>query len=195
MLSIREVAATRQFVQAGTRKAAPGLTHASGNRRHPMATLVPMSESEYAAYVEEVVPSYAAEKVVSGQWTQEESLALSKQSFDELLPQGRQTPDNHLFTILDSQSVPVGMLWFAAQVRAGQRIAYVYDVSIKPEHRRRGHAAGAFISLESKVCELGLSGIALHVFGHNVAAQALYARLGYAPTNISMFKPLPRTGA
>lgn len=160
-----------------------------------MATLVPMSESEYAAYVEEAIPSYAAEKVASGQWTQEESLALSKKSLDELLPQGQQTPDNHLFTILDGRSVPVGMLWVAAQSRAGQRIAYVYDVSIKLEHRRKGHAAGAFIALESKVRELGLSGVALHVFGHNVAAHALYVKLGYAATNINMFKPVPRTGA
>lgn len=151
-----------------------------------------MSDAEYAAYAEESIPDYAAEKVASGQWTAEESLALAKRSFDELLPQGRHTPDHHLFTVLDGQSVAVGMLWIAAQVRAGQRIAYVYDVGIKPEHRRKGHAAGAFMALESKARELGLSGVALHVFGHNLAAQALYAKLGYAPTNINMFKPLPR---
>lgn len=154
-----------------------------------------MSDAEYAAYAEEAIPGYAAEKVASGQWTPEESLALAKRSFDELLPRGRHTPDHHLFTVLDGQSVAVGMLWIAVQVRAGQRIAYVYDVSIKPEHRRKGHAAGAFIALENKARELGLSGIALHVFGHNRAAQALYAKLGYAPTNINMFKPLPCTGA
>lgn len=159
------------------------------------ATLVPMSEADYAAYVAGAIPNYAAEKVASGQWTEAESLALSKKSLDELLPQGRQTPDNHLFTVLDDQSVPVGMLWVAAQARAGERVAYVYDVSVKPEHRRKGHAASAFIALEGKVRELGLAGIALHVFGHNAAAQALYAKLGYAPTNINMYKPLPRTGA
>jgi len=158
-----------------------------------MATLVPMSDAEYAAYAEASVANYAAEKVAAGQWTEEESLALSKKSLDELLPRGRRTPDHHLFTILDGQSVAVGTIWIAVQVRAGQRIAYVYDVGIRAEQRRKGHAAAAFGALESKVRELGLSGIALHVFGHNVAAQALYAKLGYAPTNINMFKPLPRT--
>jgi len=158
-----------------------------------MATLVPMTDSEYAAYAAQAVANYAAEKVASGQWTEEESLALSKKSLDELLPLGLRTPDHHLFTIVDDRSAAVGMLWIAEQVRGGQRIAYVYDVGIDPGHRRRGHAAGAFIALERKVRELGLSGIALHVFGHNVAAQTLYAKLGYAPTNISMFKPLPRT--
>ena len=38
---------------------------------------------------------------------------------------------------------------------------------------------------------LGLQGIALHVFGHNTGAQALYGKLGYVPTNINMFKAVP----
>ena len=83
-----------------------------------MATLVLMSDSEYAAYVEAGVPRYAAEKVASGQWSPAESLALSRMSLDELLPQGRHTPGNHLFTILDGQSAAVGMLWIAEQIRA-----------------------------------------------------------------------------
>ncbi|MFO1298108.1 MAG: hypothetical protein U1F25_17690 [Rubrivivax sp.] len=37
----------------------------------------------------------------------------------------------------------------------------------------------------------GLSGIALHVFGHNHEAQALYRKLGYVATNIHMFKAVP----
>lgn len=159
-----------------------------------MAKLLPMTESDYAAYVAESIPSYAAEKVASGQWSREESLDLAKQSLDQLLPQGLATPDNHLFTILDDRSEAVGMLWIAVQARAGKRIAYVYDVSIRPAHRRKGHAAGAFLALEIEVRARGLSGIALHVFGHNLAAQALYARLGFQPTDINMYKPVEPAG-
>lgn len=46
---------------------------------------------------------------------------------------------------------------------------------------------------EDEVRKLGLFGIALHVFGHNNGAQALYAKLGYQPTNISLFKPIGLT--
>jgi ribosomal protein S18 acetylase RimI-like enzyme len=160
-----------------------------------MPVPVRMTEPEYFAYVEESIPAYAADKVACGQWSQEESLDLSKKSFDELLPQGRTTPGNHFFTLLDSESVAVGMLWIAVQDRAGQQIAYVYDVNIRPEHRRQGHATRAFAALEDEARALGLSGIALHVFGHNSSAQALYAKLGYHTTNINMFKPLQRGGA
>ena len=37
----------------------------------------------------------------------------------------------------------------------------------------------------------GLSGIALHVFGHNREARALYRKLGYVATNINLYKPVP----
>ena len=52
------------------------------------------------------------------------------------------------------------------------------------------HGTGAFEALEDKVRSLGLEGIALHVFGHNRGAHALYEKLGFQATNIHMFKDL-----
>ena len=154
-----------------------------------MNVLGPMSE--YLAYVEEAVPAYAADKVASGHWRESEALDRSRREHEQLLPQGLATPDNHLYTVRDpaTQGV-VGHLWIAAQERGGKRIAYVYDVGILPEHQRRGHASRAFMALEDEARSLGLSGVALHVFGHNAGAQALYASLGYQPTNINMFKAI-----
>jgi len=63
-------------------------------------------------------------------------------------------------------------------------------VMIDPAQQRKGHGTRAFLALEDKVRSLGLSGIALHVFGHNPDAHALYVRLGFQPTNISMYKPI-----
>lgn len=160
-----------------------------------MPTLAPMTEGQYSSYVEETIPSYATEKVVSGQWSREESLELSRKSLEELLPQGLKTPDNFLYAVQDGQGRAVGILWIAAQCRAGRRIAYVYDVSIKSEHQRKGFATSAFVALEHEVRLFGLSGIALHVFGHNTAAQALYIKLGYQATDINMFKSVARSGA
>ncbi len=154
-----------------------------------MVVLSPMSAEEFATYVDRAVPDFAQDKVASGQWSREASLKLARQGFDELLPKGVATPDNFLFTLQDAASLErVGTLWFAIQERAGHRIAYVYDVLVEPQHRRKGYGTGAFEALESEVASRGLSGIALHVFGHNQSAQALYAKLGYEPTNINMFK-------
>jgi ribosomal protein S18 acetylase RimI-like enzyme len=87
------------------------------------------------------------------------------------------------------------MLWFAVKKKFDARIAYVFDVSVRPERQREGHAMRALVALEEEVRRLGLSGIALHVFGHNAGARALYDRLGFQPTNISLFKPVKPRGA
>ena len=61
-----------------------------------------MNEPEYAAWRDQTIPAYAADKVASGQWSSEESVARSTKEHEELLPLGIATPDNHLFTIEDS---------------------------------------------------------------------------------------------
>jgi ribosomal protein S18 acetylase RimI-like enzyme len=154
-----------------------------------MITLAPMNETEFLAYVVESVPNYALDKVRSGQWQESESVRLAQEGFKSLLPQGIGTSDNHLFTIRDnSTQAKVGLLWFAVQEQAGKKIAYVYDILIYPDFRRMRYATQVFQALESEARGRGLRGIALHVFGHNLAAQALYRELGFEPTNINLFK-------
>lgn len=160
-----------------------------------MTALRPMNETEYAAWLARAVPAYAADKVASGQWSPDESLASSAREFQELLPQGLATPDNHLYAVVDERGANVGALWFAVKARPATRIAYVYDVEIEPGQQRRGHAYRAFVALEDEVRRLGLAGIALHVFGHNTGARALYAKLGFEPTNLNLYKAVGSSGA
>jgi ribosomal protein S18 acetylase RimI-like enzyme len=160
-----------------------------------MPVLRPMTQAEYVEWLKETIPGYAADKVASGQWSQDESLQLSKKEYEELMPQGLATTDNFLYMIEDSDSNPVGVLWFAVKKKFNARIAYVYDIEVWPHQRRKGHAYRAFGALEQEVRRLGLTGIALHVFGHNAEAQALYAKLGFRPTNINLFKPVDASHA
>ena len=161
-----------------------------------MTVLVPMSEPAFAAYLAFAIPDFAKDKVESGQWAPADALELSRQGYAELLPKGLATPDNFLFSVRDGLAPDdIGMLWFAAQQRGAQRVAFVYDVAIHPEHQRKGHASRAFAALEAEVQKCGLSGIALHVFGQNTGAQALYRKLGYLTTNINMFKQLAGANA
>ena len=155
-----------------------------------MPVLVPMSEAEYEVWLAAAIPAYAADKVAAGQWAKEESLELSRMALLDLLPQGRRTANNYLFNILDEQAGTVGTAWIAAIEQAGRPIAYICDVRVRPECRRKGHATRALAAIEDEARRLGVCGIGLHVFGHNAGAQALYEKLGYRPTNISMFKEL-----
>ena len=159
-----------------------------------MIRLVPMSEAEFTAYIAESISEYASDKVRSGQWAEDKALELSRQGFEEMLPQGLATPDNHLFALRDADSArAVGMLWFAVQERTGEKVAYVYDIGILPQHQRRGYATEALAALEGEARSRGLAGIGLHVFGHNRGRAPSTTKLGYEATNINMFKRVAGT--
>jgi ribosomal protein S18 acetylase RimI-like enzyme len=170
----------------------PGVAHGKRQAAEGRANSVlrQMTQTEYVAWLAETIPAYAADKVASGQWAEDAALELSRQEYREPLPQGTATPGNRLFTVLDREGIPVVVLWFAVKTKFDARIAFVFDVTIQEGRRRQGHAGRALLALEDEVRQLGLSGIALHVFGHNTGARALYAGLGYQPTNISLFKPI-----
>ena len=160
-----------------------------------MVTLRAMTIEEYERWAHAAIASYAEDKVASGQWSLDESLERSAEEHAKLLPQGLSTPDNHLLSILDANDQPVGVLWFAVKTTFNAPVAYVYNIEIDPNHRRRGHAYRALLALEEEARRLGLAGVALHVFGHNATAQALYAKLGYTPTNINLYKRLAASAA
>jgi ribosomal protein S18 acetylase RimI-like enzyme len=150
-----------------------------------------MTPATFDAFTGHAIPEFAADKVASGQWSEAEALALAHQSFDELLPQGMNTPGHHFFTIVEGASAEeAGAMWIAVQAHAGRPIAYVYDIQVHAPYRRRGVATRAFAALEAWAQSQGLTGIALHVFGHNAAARALYDALGFQATNVNMFKPI-----
>ena len=50
--------------------------------------LVPMTAKQYEALMPEVIAGYAHENVVSGRWTEEESMHQSREQTERLLPQG-----------------------------------------------------------------------------------------------------------
>lgn len=161
-----------------------------------MTTLVSMGVEAFAAFVDAAVAGYADDNVAAGRWTADEALDLSRAEFARLLPQGLATPDNHLYEIRDDVGGrTVGFLWFATVSRGNTKAAYVYQLEVHPEFRRRGHARAAFQSMESLAAAMGLSSIGLHVFGHAPEAQALYSSLGYRVTGINMQKRITTTGA
>lgn len=156
-----------------------------------MVQLVPITDAELAEFLARAVPDYAAQHVRAGDWSEEGALDRSAAEFAELLPAGVATPDHYLFTIQDlALPAKVGMLWFAVQTRGAGRTAFVYNLEIDAAYRRRGYASQAFLEMERHVRALGIASIGLHVFGGNYAAQALYAKLGYAVTNVIMKKTL-----
>ena len=152
--------------------------------------LRPMTDAEFADWRPDSIRRYADEKVRSGAWDEGSATARAEAEVAKLLPKGLATEDHHLFTVQDASGQSVGMLWFARLDRAGSPVAYLYELAIWPDHRRQGHAEAAMRAFEQRARESGCAGVALHVFGHNLKARQLYAKLGFEETNVNMFKPL-----
>ena len=131
--------------------------------------------------------------------------AFSKQSrlacekeIDTLLPDGEKTKKHYLYAIeiksicaADSGDIgagihansdagnPVGYLWVFAVEKEGRDIAFLMDIFVYPEYRRRGTARKALELAEKLSAERGCDTIRLHVEDSNTAAKNLYAGLGY----------------
>jgi RimJ/RimL family protein N-acetyltransferase len=157
----------------------------------PQVRLAPMTQPEYEAFLAHEVKDYAEQHVRAGNWSADEALAKSEEEFKRLLPGGKDSKDNYLFSIFDAGSgVYVGNVWFAVINRGGQRQAFIYDFRILDDFHRQGYGAQAMLALEDEVRRLGIGTITLHVFGHNHAARALYEKVGYEVTDVHMSKHL-----
>jgi ribosomal protein S18 acetylase RimI-like enzyme len=164
--------------------------HVEPDSREVAPTLTPMTPAEFDAFCERSVPTFAGQKVQAGAWTAQEAPLLAHGLFAQLLPQGSATPGHFFFIVRDDDAREIGSLWFAVEQRGAASVGFVYDIEIRPEHRRQGHATRAFRALDEQARALGLTGVGLHVFGHNHGAQALYRSLGYVVTDITMFRTL-----
>ena len=153
--------------------------------------LVPITEDEYQTWLAQGIQDYAQDKIDAGAWQPEEALERSAHDFASLLPQGRSSADNVIYSVQDAANGShVGVLWIAVVTNGLSKIAYIYDIVMYESFRRQGYGEGTMLALEDKVREMGLDKIGLHVFGHNKGAYALYEKVGYIVTDINMSKTI-----
>lgn len=156
-----------------------------------MITLAPMTENEFQMYLEYSIQDYAQDYMKNGIWNEAAALQEAKQKYQQLLPQGLQTPQQYLFMVVDERLAKnVGVIWFALHEQSGEQQARIYDGKVFEEFRRRGYATQVFHLLETHAAELGATTVSLHVFGHNTSAREVYEKLGYVATSITMVKKL-----
>lgn len=156
-----------------------------------MVRLDPMTEADFAEFRPWMIADFARAGAAQGMWTEPESIAGATKEIESLLPKGLATPDHYLRIVRsDESSERVGTLWYARRSSAKGVEVFVYWIGIDEAHRRHGFASAVFTLLEEEARRLGASAIALHVFGDNLGARALYERLGFRPTNLRLSRPV-----
>ncbi len=152
--------------------------------------LTPMPRERFDRFAAEANAAYADDHVRAGRWARESALANAIAEFEQLLPQGIDTPDHYFYEVRDAAGRSVGSVWFAVVGSGATRAGYVFNIRIDPAMQRQGHGRAALLALESIATGMGLPAIRLNVFGHNPGAQALYHALGYRVTTATMRKTL-----
>jgi RimJ/RimL family protein N-acetyltransferase len=155
--------------------------------------LVKVDDAAYHDYRRDLVRDYAADKVRAGAWSQVEAEGRAARDVDALLPEGPATQGHFLYSVRDdSTNAEVGIVWFALRQSGVGRSVWIYDIIIHENFRRKGYASRTLQLVEHRAKELGAKSVELHVFGHNHGARALYEKMGYNETSITMAK---RVGA
>ena len=134
-----------------------------------------------------------------------QSRSACEKEIDALLPDGENTKKHYLYAneindfcpdkqVADSvgissgyagiyadsnAGITVGYLWFFAVEKEGRDIAFLMDIFVWPEYRRKGIARNALGLAEKFLAERGCDTIRLHVEDSNSAAKNLYVGLGY----------------
>ncbi len=82
--------------------------------------LQPLSEKEFQVSRNHAIPKLAADYVRRGIWAEGAALETSRAEFAQLFPQGLDTRDKHLLSILDDETgLTVGEVWYTAQTKGG----------------------------------------------------------------------------
>ncbi len=154
-----------------------------------MVELIEMTEAQFDSFIDALLPEYADDKVRAGDWSEAEAMSKARAQIGALLPDGPATNEHYLFAA-SSEGRQVGVLWLGEQERAGKRSAFIYEIQIFEQFRRRGYGAQTLSALEEKVRDLGMGEISLHVFGRNQAARNLYAKHGFVEVDVTMAKTI-----
>ena len=153
--------------------------------------LEPMAEGDFQRSLQRAIPRHAADAVRRGLWTQDRSLEASADEFNQLLPNGRETPGKRFANVVDVQSGRiVGETWYTVETQGGKARFWIDWIWVDPERRRNGYAESTLRLLEEEARRQGADRVGLSVWFDNAAALALYAKLGFTATDTRMTKPV-----
>ncbi|WP_136054095.1 GNAT family N-acetyltransferase [Microbacterium sp. K24] len=138
----------------------------------------PMTAERYPRFAAQSEAGFAQDLAASGRYSPEEAAAESHRQMLLELPDGLATEGQELFTA-SVDGVEVGILWLGMRVRDGRPHAFILDIEVAAEQRRKGYGRALMHAAEREARRLGADSIGLHVFGFNTGAIALYEELGY----------------
>lgn len=149
-----------------------------------------MTDDEFATLKAQMYADYPEEraKAAGGGVVTQDEIEAGKRQIDELMAEGIHSKEHHYWKIVAPEVGPVGDLW--VMVDDAKHRAFIYFIGTDAAYRGHGYGQQAMEALEATLRPLGVTQIALNVWGDNHVARRLYERVGYQPQAILMAKDI-----
>ncbi|CNH70222.1 acetyltransferase (GNAT) family protein [Yersinia massiliensis] len=158
-----------------------------------MVTLRAMRNEELCGYRKLFITEYAQDLSSNSDYSAEQALAYATHSFDSYLPEGVNSPNDHLFCIenndnLGDENQLVGYLWYG--LGKEDSAAFIKDFYVLPQYQRKGYGSASLEALEKRLIDQGVFEIKLRVAADNPHAKRLYEQMAFVVTGFNMSKSL-----
>lgn len=157
------------------------LERIGGNQLIMEIELRKMTAAEYAEFYEWSFNNHVKELVRDTNISTEEAIKQTVTEVQDMLPDGIDTEDNYLMTIVDSlNKKSIGFIWYLYEKTDGIQQSFLCDFFINEPERLNGYASKALTSMEHNASGYGCQESFLFVAKENEAARNLYAKCGYS---------------
>jgi ribosomal protein S18 acetylase RimI-like enzyme len=148
----------------------------------PDVTLIPLTELERDAFVEEEIADYAVQQVRDAGWSRDGAVLRARAELTPVL--NREFADgamrgHQLWSALDPAGGCVGWLWVTPVEDTSPGSVFLEQITVAKSFRRRGYGRAMLAALEELLAGAGVDELRLTVFVGNEPARRLYASAGY----------------
>ena len=145
-------------------------------------TIRKMTDDEFERFYGWSIENHAKKLVEQLHISQEEAIRQTIEEVAEMLPNGLNSPNNDLVTIVEEESgESAGFIWTLHEETMGRKQSFLCDFAIWETKRRKGYGQAALSLAEKKAKDAGCQESVLFVADDNAAAKALYEKCGYQP--------------
>ncbi|CNL37330.1 GNAT family N-acetyltransferase [Yersinia proxima] len=158
-----------------------------------MIVLREMRAEELSDYRNLFITEYAQDLSSNSGYSNEQAVAHATHSFDSYLPDGVDSPDDHLYCIENKINIGqnnqlVGYLWFG--LGKNDSAAFIKDFYVLPQCQRKGYGSACLQELEKLLVAQDIFEIKLRVAADNPQAKRLYEQMDFLVTGFNMSKSL-----
>lgn len=148
----------------------------------------PMTNDDLAAYLRKSIPEYAYDQVQAGNWSSTEAINRSRAEFDQMIPQGLETPNAVLVNVLMNAETKIGMMWYYIDPEKPVPTIYLLDFFLFPQFKSKGLEKSVLNGLEDAAKAGGARRIELQIFAHRANDLKMYLESGFSQTSILLAK-------